>query len=164
MPGHPFSTTPAYVQSIRGLLRLHQLAEAGKDESPEADAIRDNLERPWHELSEIEKQRIAGLSEDLYSISEPVGQALEMEPQAQRKVREAIAARQAGSWDKALKLLRTWGKYLDPAVLSFLRATVWESAGDSETAAIFYEHAARLDPGDDPFSIGPRCQSSPTEP
>src|ERR1700677_1576950 len=100
MIGHPFSTRPAYVQSIRGLLRLHRLAETGNDESPEADAIRDNLERPWHELSEIEKQRIAGLSEDLYSISEPVSQALQMVPQAQRKVLEAIEARQSGGWDK----------------------------------------------------------------
>jgi tetratricopeptide (TPR) repeat protein len=64
---------------------------------------------------------------------------------------EAIEARQSGNWDKALELLRHWGKYLDPAVLSFLRGSVWQSAGDSETATPFYQHAADLDPSDDKF-------------
>ena len=152
MVRQPFSTRPAYVQSVRGLLQLHVLTEAGQDESPEADAIRDSLERPWYELSEAEKNRVTGLSEDLYSINESSGQPLPMNPQAQRKVLEAVEARQAGEWDKALALLRRWGKHIDPAVLSFLRGSVWQEAGDSETAILFYQHAARLDPGDDKFT------------
>ena len=151
MVGQPFSTRPSYLQSIRGLLRLHQLTAAGQDESADADAIRDNLERPWYELSEIERQCVAGLSEDLYSITEASGQPLQTTPQAQRKLLEAIDAREAGDWDKALEILRRWGRYLDPAQLSFLRGSVWHKAGDNETAATFYEHATRLNPDDDHF-------------
>jgi tetratricopeptide (TPR) repeat protein len=151
MVGQPFSTRPAYVESIRGLLRLHILAETGQDESSEADAIRDSLERPWYDLSEAEKKRISGLSADLYSMSEPAGEPRPMNPQAQRKLLEAVEARQAGDWDEALELLRRWGKHLDPAVLSFLRGSVWQEAGDSDTAIPFYQHASRLDPRDDKF-------------
>jgi tetratricopeptide (TPR) repeat protein len=140
------------VDASRGLLRLHVLTEAGQDDSPEADAIRDNLEHPWYVLSEAEKKRISGLSEDLYSISEPVGQPLPMNPQAQRKLLETIEARQAGDWDNALELLRRWGTHLDPAVLSFLRGSVWQEAGDCDTAIPFYQHAARLAPRDDKFA------------
>src|SRR5437879_6244343 len=67
----PFSTSPDYLESIRGLHRLHELALAGHDEGPEADEVRDRLERPWHSLSDIERQRINGLSEDLHSIIAP---------------------------------------------------------------------------------------------
>ncbi len=151
MVKQPFSTRPAYIQSIRGLLRLHAMAEAGDDESPDAQAIRDSLERPWHDLSDVERARITGLSEDLYAISEPASDPLPMNPQVQRKLLEALEDRDAGNWDHALELLRRWGKHLDPAVLLFLRGTVWESAGDSETATPFLERATHLDPDNDRF-------------
>lgn len=146
MTRQPFSTSPSYVQSIQGLLRLHELTVKGEDESPEAEAIRDNLERPWLGLSAVEKKRITGLSEDLYSISEPSGDPVPTNPQAKQKLSEAIEARQSGDWDRALELLRCWGMYLEPAELSFLRGSIWQEAGDDETASLFYQHAAQLDP------------------
>ena len=147
-----FSSRPAYVESIRGLLRLHALTENGRDETPEADVTRDGLEQPWYELSETEKQRITGLSEDLYSITDPRSEPLPMSPEAQKRLVEALESRQSGDWDRALELLRLWGKHLDPAILAWLRGTVWDAAGDGETAWLFYEHAARSSlPGRQPF-------------
>ena len=142
----PLSTSPDYLLSIRGLHRLHALAETGQDDSPEADAIRDSLERPWRSLSEVEKKRITGLSEDLYSLIEAAGETLPMNPQAQRELDEASSARQSGDWDQALELLRCWNRYLDPEVLAYLRGSIWRDAGDPETAALFLQHAARLNP------------------
>jgi uncharacterized protein HemY len=72
-----------------------------------------------------------------------------MDPQARRKLVEALQARQAGEWDKALELFRRWGKYLDPAVLAYLRGSVWQEAGDSATAALFFAEAGRLAPDND---------------
>jgi hypothetical protein len=89
MVRRPFSTRPAYVQSIRGLIRLHALTLSGKDDSPESDTVRDSLERPWGDLSEVEKKRVTGLSEDLYSLSERPGQPLSTNPQAQRNLLES---------------------------------------------------------------------------
>ncbi len=58
-------TTP-YAESLRGLLRLHELEVAGESESDQAEAVRDSLEGPWRLLTDTEKERITGLSEDLY--------------------------------------------------------------------------------------------------
>ncbi len=145
--------SPAYVDTIRGLLRLHYLTENGQDESPEADALRDRLEPLWHDLTDLEKKRITGLSEDLYSISDPFPEQLPMSHEAHRGLSDAIAASRAGDPDVALALLRRWSRHLDRAKLSFERGCVWEEEGDSETALPFFEHAVKLCPGDDTYAV-----------
>ena len=74
-----------------------------------------------------------------------------MNPQAQGKLGEAYEARERGEWDRALELLRRWGKYVPAPLLSYLRATIWEAAGERPVAAIFFEHACRLDPQNENF-------------
>jgi hypothetical protein len=56
---------------------------------------------------------------------------------------EMFDARQAAEWDKALELLRHWGRYLTSFQLSFLRGAIWEEAGDPTIAALFFDHAAQ---------------------
>ena len=63
--------TPDYLAMVHGVRELHRLAVDGNDESPEADAIRDATDKPWVALSEAERNRVRGLSEDLYSLIEP---------------------------------------------------------------------------------------------
>ena len=144
MPTTRFSNEPHYVESVRALLRLHEFEVAGASESSEADAVRDSLERPWLLLSEPERKRITGLSEDLYSITIPTATA-EMTPQAQCGLIEAFEARKAGRWDQALELMRQWGTHIEPALCSYLRGSIWMEAGDSATASVFFRHAADLD-------------------
>ena len=141
-----FSTESYHVQSVQGLHRLHLLTISGMDESPEAEAVRASLEGPWQSLTDVEQQRITGLSEDLYSISEPALPPLSMNPQAQKKLDEAYEARRTGEWDTALCLLRQWGRYLAAAPLAYLRGCIWKEAGDAATAALFFEKAAQLEP------------------
>ncbi|MCY2988457.1 MAG: hypothetical protein NTY19_11410 [Planctomycetota bacterium] len=137
---------PSYVAMVRGSRELHQFLAAGKDDSPEADALRDATDGPWKALSEVERNRIRNLSEDLYSLVEPPPAAQPMNFQAQAKLNEAFEARQRGEWDRALDLLRRWRAHIDPALVSYLRGSIWLEAGDPETAALFYEHALRLQP------------------
>ena len=59
---------------------------------------------------------------------------------------DALLARERGQWDRALELLRRWGRYFSPALLSHFRGAIWDEAGDPETAVIFYGHAADLEP------------------
>ncbi|HWE38776.1 MAG TPA: hypothetical protein VG406_19665 [Isosphaeraceae bacterium] len=148
-----FSTSPSYLQSIQGLHRLHSLAPEGRDESPEADEVRDGLEHAWRMLSEVEKKRITGLSEDLDSLGGPPRHARPMEPEANRGLVEADEARQAGEWDCALELLRRWGEYVEPVTLSRLRGDIWQEAGDPDTAAIFLGHAEDLARDDDGVTV-----------
>jgi tetratricopeptide (TPR) repeat protein len=144
----PFPVNPSYLTVIRGLLRLHRLTVNGQFESPEADIIHDAMDGPWEALSDVERKRIGGLSEDLNAISDSTSaQApLEMNPQVQEKLVQAYEARQRGEWDKALELLRRWGRYAPAALISYLRGRIWQAAGDAGTAAVFFEHASRLEP------------------
>ena len=61
----------AYRQVVRGLLALHRCIAAGREDSAEADAIRDSLDAPLLALSDSERARSQWLSEVLYSISDP---------------------------------------------------------------------------------------------
>src|SRR5271157_2040673 len=111
----------------KGLLALHWLIKDGKDDSPEADAVRDALDTPLKALNRIEKERAQWLSEDLYSVSEPPAAVTlkEMNTQAQQQLSEALEARQRGEWDQALSLLRRWREYISPALLSYIRGSIW---------------------------------------
>jgi tetratricopeptide (TPR) repeat protein len=136
----------SYRAYVRGLRELHRLSVAGKEDSPESDAIRDATDGPWEALSEVERERVGNLSEDLYSLEEPPLAAQALNPQAQAKLNEAFEARQRGEWDRALDLLRRWRAHIDPALVSYLRGSIWLEAGDPATAALFFEHASNLSP------------------
>ena len=142
----PLTMNPSYLAVIRGVHELHRLSVAAKDDSPEADAIRDATDRPWESLSEVERRRVRNLSEDLYSLVEPPPVGQPTNPQVQAKLNEALEARQRGEWDRALDLLRRWRANIDPALLSHVRGSIWLEAGDPATAALFFEHAASLEP------------------
>src|SRR5438552_1041217 len=128
----PFPDNPNYRTVIRGLLQIHRLTLAGRFESPEADAIRDAMDAPWEGLSDVERKRIGGLSEDLNTIADtPANLAPpQINPQAQSKLAQAYEFRQSGEWDKALDLLRRWGRYVLPSLASYVRGSVWLAAGD----------------------------------
>ena len=144
-PNNPSSQN--YRQVLRGYLRLHQLTVEGRDESPDADAVRDSLDLPWRALTDTERGGIQGLSADLYDISELIaGGPREMNPQAQKNLAEAFEAKHRGEWERALELLRRWSKYIAPALLSYLRGGIWLVAGFPEVGAVFFEHAASLEP------------------
>jgi hypothetical protein len=148
MKPHPFSNDPNYRAVIRGFLQLHKLDLAGQNTSPEADIVRDALDAPWRELSEVERERMNGLSEDLYSLS---GTSSGDSPKtggadAQRQIVEVFEAKDLGEWDRALTLLRAVKEFVAPDVLSFVRARIWFDAGDREVAVVFLEHATSLAP------------------
>lgn len=140
--------SPSFRLVAKGLVVLHQLIKDGKDDSPDAESVRDALDAPLRALNAIEKERAQWLSEDLYAVSEPaVGTTLkEMNLQSQEQLNEALEARQSREWDRALALLRRWREYISPALLSYLRGSIWLEAGNLDIAAAFYEHAAASDP------------------
>jgi tetratricopeptide (TPR) repeat protein len=146
MAARPLPMSPAYRAMARGIRELHQLLAAGKEDTPEADAICDATDGPWQALSEVERSRVRNLSEDLYSLAEPPPTPQPMTSQTQGKLLEVIEARKQGDWDRALDLVRQLRANLDPAVVSYLRGTVWLEAGDPGTAALFFGHAANLEP------------------
>src|SRR5689334_5220880 len=101
MPPQPLTMSSNYLAIVRGLRELHRLRISGHEDSPEADAVRDATDLPWEGLTEEEKKRLSGLSEDLYSVSnQQRPTVLEMNPQAQSRLVDAVQAQQRGEWDR----------------------------------------------------------------
>ncbi|MDZ4685663.1 MAG: hypothetical protein SH850_11410 [Planctomycetaceae bacterium] len=148
MAPHPTFGSSSFKLVAKGLVELHRLIKEEKDDSSEADSVRDALDAPLKVLSRIEKERAQWLSDDLYSVSEPSATATQkdMNSQAQQQLHEAFEARQSREWDRALTLVRRWKEYISPALLSYIRGAIWLEAGYSEVASVFYEHAAESDP------------------
>ncbi len=146
MAGEPLAMGANYRAVARAVRELHRLREVGLEDSPDADAIRDANDAAWESLSEAERRRISGLSEDLYSLSAPRSGPRAIDPHAQARLGEVRQAQQSGDWDRALDLLRGVSEQLPPALVSFLRGSIWREAGDTETAVLFLDHATRLEP------------------
>ncbi len=154
MAAKPLTMNPNYLAMVRGTRELHDLLAAGREESPEADAIRNATDAPWEALSEVERNRVRGLSEDLYSLVEPPPALQPMNHEAQARLNEAFEARLRGEWDRALDLVRSLAAFLAADVVSFFRGKIWLDAGDIETAALFLEHASRLQPANGDYLAG----------
>src|SRR5580704_12205327 len=97
----------SYRKVLDGLVRMHQLFVVGERESDEVKQLRDDIDEPYSDLDEEEREAIEGLSTDLLDVetitSEPT---LDDIPPAGAKVQEALLAQHAGNYDDALKLLR----------------------------------------------------------
>lgn len=140
----PLTSSPSFLAIVRGAHALQRLIAEGKDDSPEAEAIRDASDGPWEALSETERDRARWVAEDLYSIYEEPPASQQMTRAAQSGLNAAYEAKQKGEWDKALAFLRAWRAFVDPALVSYLRGSIWYDAGDRATAALFFQHALLL--------------------
>lgn len=146
-------TRPPFCSNIfrlvaKGLIALHQLDKDGKDDSPEAEAIRDSLDLPLRALNRIERERSQWLSEDLYSTHEPPAVSSAQVPNAvvQLRLIESTEARQNGEWDRALYALREIREHVAPALMSYLRGCIWLQAENPDVVVVFFGHALELDP------------------
>lgn len=139
--------SPTFLLVAKELVALHRLIRDGKDDSPEAEAVRDALDGPLNALNPTEKERAQWLSEDLYSGSEPPPEERKaMTAEAQQQFAEAFEAKGRGEWDRALILLRRWQTHIAPEVLSYARGAIWLDVGSRAAAAAFFEHALECDP------------------
>ena len=100
-------TPSSFEMVLAGFIHLHQLELVGENDSEAADRVRDDMDQNWSILSECEKARLNGLSEDLYSISEEIRtETKELNPQVKAELEEAQSARVARDFDRALSLYR----------------------------------------------------------
>jgi hypothetical protein len=61
---------PALVAAVGGLLKLHALTVKGLGQTPEADAIRDEMEESWGRLGPEETAAVNHLSEVLWALND----------------------------------------------------------------------------------------------
>jgi len=121
----------SFRQYVDLLCELHKLTVACRSDTPDADAIRDQMDEPWNHLDERETERVRGLSADLYSLEkhadlpDPLPHGLN----AEEAVLRVRSERNAGSPDGVLVALRDAAPFLAPEQLAYLRGQVWLEIG-----------------------------------
>jgi hypothetical protein len=143
----PFFNNPDFLQYVRLLSELHQLIREGTDEAPEGEVLRDRMDDPGSRLSSDEIASVNGISSDFYSLAASLtGPVLPQTDEVKVDLRSALDARDRRDFSRALELLRKRAAYINPAVLSYVRGSIWGEAGEDQIAIQFFRHAAQLDP------------------
>jgi hypothetical protein len=153
MPGK-FAENPYYVEYETLLKRLHELNATGAGDSEEADLLRDEMDRPYSELSYEEVERLRGLSADLHMLDDselyeplqPGEDPVERSPE--RLMERFRDAWTQGDAETALTVMRLGPLPLDQAQIAYLRAEAYEQLGHPDTALFFAQYAAQLAPED----------------
>lgn len=142
------SVSEAFGRVATKLVDLHRLIAAGNDDSPEADDLRDAIDLDLSTMTDVEREQARWLSEDLYSLSEPLPDpaTVVMTEKEQRIFAAAMDARSREDWHRELELLRELKSALAPSLLSFFRGLAWSKLGVHAATAGFYLHAFRCDP------------------
>lgn len=146
--GRRFWNNQHFEQYESLLRRLHPLMAAGEGDTDEADAVRDEMDKPWRELSREEIARLDGLSADLYMLEgDEVAEPCHADDRTPERLRaELKAARDRGDWETVLALLRKGPTFIAADQIAFLRARAYEALGHLEASRLFMEHAAELNP------------------
>ncbi len=145
-----FLENPAYVEYERMTLRLHRLISEGKDESDEADHLRERMDAPWNKLNAEERDRLDGVVMDLAPPPSAVGSndAFPGQIDVAALDHARAIAYQRREWPRFLQLMRNAPTDLSPAFVAFSRYRAYEGLGHLEVALEFLRRAELLQPKD----------------
>ena len=141
-----FTENPNYLAYERLLKQLQDLSQAGKNDSEEADAVREKTEDLWCSFSEEEQERLDGLSADLYSLSDEEIAAKPTFDDEQDLRAECEKAFNAKAWEALLGLLRRGSQLFPKAFLAAQRSLAWFHLGHFAPTSWFIEEACRREP------------------
>jgi tetratricopeptide (TPR) repeat protein len=131
-------------ESIRLLIKLHLLMADGQSESPAADELRDRMESPWYAMSELEQERVRGLSADLYTLTNDSPFKHPLEGNGCRKELIDIIGQRIRnrSFDEVLELLRSRAEDISLQRATMVRGICYECLGHADVAELFIRFAA----------------------
>ena len=165
MSAQEFFDNPAFVAYVRLLARLHALIRAGRDETPEGEELRSQMDAPGEQLSAEEVSAIKGIAADLYSLQDPpTARTIVNAKESLRLRQDALAARDAGRFHDAFACIRKCEPYLEPALAAALRGNVWRAVGEHSIAASYFAWAARMEPNNEVFAFYELDQLSQADP
>lgn len=148
-----FFDNPDFLAYARLLHQLHQLIRAGADETAKGEELRERMDEPARDLSQVEIDCLNGISADLYTLSDPPWQVQPSPPAVREELKDALEARDARDYIKALDLLRKNQVYRDAATMSYMRGRIWSEAGENEIAVDFFRGAKELAPENGNYSF-----------
>jgi hypothetical protein len=131
----------------RLLVKMHELDPLGENESPELDALCEQLATYWSAMSGAEQNRVRELSKDLYALAEG-RQGVSMLPEQRRQWSlRGQTALLSGDVDAHLEHLRQpFPKDMPLGMIQFLQSRCWERLGNAEVAGVFLREAAKSIP------------------
>ena len=143
-----------YREYQRLLVELHALIASGAGDSPQAMALREEMEGPEAYLSREEIIRLNALSGDLSMMHDreiPEPEVTGSVPSDELPLRLTLAYQQR-DWEGMLRLLRAdVSKFLRPAQVAYMRSRSYEALDELAPAVAFMDEAARRDPGSSNF-------------
>src|SRR5947208_4453262 len=86
------ATERAFHRCARLLQELHRLIAAGQDDGDEAEALRAEMDPLWYAMTEEERDRLGGLSEDFYILAEGGAKQAAMAPEEKARWAEEATA------------------------------------------------------------------------
>jgi tetratricopeptide (TPR) repeat protein len=144
---------PDYVLYECLLKQLHALIANGRGEFEDAEQIREQMDAPWHQLTEAEQIRLSGLSADLYQLQDAESLRHVHTPLSQAQLWDRIREAQAwNDWDGVLGLLRQRDPEIPPEAVAFSRTRAYDSLGQSDTALLFLDRAFRHNANDPQYA------------
>src|SRR2546423_14326959 len=115
MSQRTFFNNPDFLLYVRLLSELHPLIRAGRDETPEGEALRDRMDDPGSRLSSDETVSVNAISADFYSLAaSSTGPVLPQIDEVNADLRSALDARDRRDFSRALDLLRKRAAYIKP--------------------------------------------------
>lgn len=143
-------TEAAYKEYAGLLIQLHQLMKRGVDETAEGDALRDQMDAPWHRMTTAQQQRVRGLSADLYTLEpdSPIVHPEKVDAPKEEFLNDLRERREQGDFPALLSLLRERPEQFDRARAAFERGIAYMNLKDYDVALLFLDEALRLRPGE----------------
>lgn len=125
------------------LLSLHELIRQEKGSSTAASDIRDELEQLREQLTEIQIDRVDGLTGDLYSLNGSESFDDYSDEERMVALTRAGKAFESSEWDGVLDALRVAAPKLAHDQLAMTRGRCWHRLERYTIAVTFYDLASK---------------------
>jgi hypothetical protein len=139
-----------YRRYVELLLQHRHLLSQGRDESPETEAVGDEMAGLWERLDEAQRRSLAGLGSDLRWVR----RGCHLPPKSWRpeevtsgELQALAQAEKENDWHGLLHYLRLCSPRIPPARLASLRASVWAALQFPQLASRFGDLIAVLATG-----------------
>ncbi len=133
-------------QYIALLLELHALSSAGRNDTEEADSIRDSMDGPYRLLDRSQITLVRGLSTDLYSLEKTSTEVLERTSDSVAESAKIEGYYIKRMYPALLDILRKHEKKIPLEKVSYLRGRCWHEMGYEKVSTLFFGHASKLSP------------------
>jgi hypothetical protein len=134
------------------LLRLDQMMAEGQDDSEQADALRDQMDVSWYQMSPDELEIARQLSADLYTLHDDslVRHPREFGIYSPELAADLASAVKSGDYLRALRSMQDKATEISVDRAALFRAIFYRALGLPEIALVFFNQVA--DPGTAPGS------------